>query len=455
MAAAMAELTHQNQELTKELNSRRQHHEGDTEGHTQSQEDRRNAEPERQLKGTTSRRVPHLEKELDQMRKVMDKMRENMRRANPVKDLVDRTDSPFTALINGHPLPPKFKMLSLDSYDGTCDLFDHIATFKTTMHLQGVSDEIMCRAFPTTLKGPARVWFSKIPRNLISYFEELSKLFVNNFIGGQRHKRSSSSLLTIKQGENESLRSFITRFNREALTVDEVDDELLLAAFHNGVHLDLFIHKLYEKEPQSMAEFVHSAQNFMNAGDAIIAKKRKRVERMKVNSMCHVEQGPRPKKGRVEEKKDRDNKKAGLSAQNQQYMPLNTPLEQVFMQIKDDPSLKWPEKMKRDRNKRNRNKYCRFHRDHGHDTDECFDLKQQIENLIRQGKLRNFLRRDYKDEKFKAKVEELSRPPLGEIRIIIRGSSTGQSSRSRKTYLKIVQNVQLSRQSPKTRTTVE
>ena len=155
-----------------------------------------------------------------------------------------RTDSPFTALINGHPLPPKFKTPSLDSYDGTHDPFDHIATFKTTMHLQGVLDEIMCRAFPTTLKGPARVWFSKIPSNSVSSFEELSKLFVNNFIGGQRHKRSSSSLLTIEQGENESLRSFITCFNQEALTVDEVDDKLLLAAFHNGVNSDLFIHKL-------------------------------------------------------------------------------------------------------------------------------------------------------------------------------------------------------------------
>jgi len=102
----------------------------------------------------------------------------------------------------------------------------------------------MCRAFPTTLKGPARVWFSKIPPNTISSFEELSKLFVNNFIGGQKYKCSSSSLLTIKQGENESLQSFITHFNREALTVDEMDDKLLLAAFHNGVNFDMFIHKL-------------------------------------------------------------------------------------------------------------------------------------------------------------------------------------------------------------------
>ena len=85
----------------------------------------------------------------------MDEMRENMRRANPVEDLVHRTDSPFTASINGHPLPLKFKMPFLDSHDGTRAPFDHIATFKTTMHFQGVPDEIMCRAFPTTLKGIA------------------------------------------------------------------------------------------------------------------------------------------------------------------------------------------------------------------------------------------------------------------------------------------------------------
>ena len=81
-------------------------------------------------------------------------------------------------------------------------------------------------------------------------------------------------------------------------------------------------------------------------------------------------------------------------------------------------------------------KYCRFYRDHGHDTDECYDLKQQIENLIRQGKLRHFIGRDHKDEKLKGKMEELSWPSLGEIRIIIEGNSTGKSSKSKKTYLK-------------------
>ena len=157
---------------------------------------------------------------------------------------------------------------------------------------------------------------SKTSPNTVSSFEELSKLFVNNFIGGQRHKRSLSNLLTIEQGENEGLRSFITRFNREALMVDEMDDKLLLAAFHNGVNSDLFIHKFYEQEPQTMAELVHLSRNLMNAEDAIIVKKRKRAERMEADFPCHPKQGPYPKKVWVGEKKDRDNKKASSSARS-------------------------------------------------------------------------------------------------------------------------------------------
>ena len=88
MAAAMAKLTHQNQELTKEINLRKQRHEGYTEGQAQSQKDRGNPEPESQSMGITSQRVPHFEREIDQMRKVMDKMRENIRMANFIEDLV-------------------------------------------------------------------------------------------------------------------------------------------------------------------------------------------------------------------------------------------------------------------------------------------------------------------------------------------------------------------------------
>ena len=107
---------------------------------------------------------------MDQMKRTMEEMKDSMRRANHVDDLVHRTDSSFITSITSHPLPSNYKIPTSDSYDGTRDPYDHIATFKTTMHLQGVLDEIMCRVFPTTLKGPTLVWFSKLPPNTITSF---------------------------------------------------------------------------------------------------------------------------------------------------------------------------------------------------------------------------------------------------------------------------------------------
>ena len=76
--------------------------------------------------------------------------------SSDLDDLVYRTDSPFTASITSFPLPPKFYMPQVESYDESKDPLDHLESFKTLMHLQGVADEIMCRAFSTMLKGFTR-----------------------------------------------------------------------------------------------------------------------------------------------------------------------------------------------------------------------------------------------------------------------------------------------------------
>ena len=67
------------------------------------------------------------------------------------------------------------------------------------------------------------------------------------------------------------------------------------------------------------------------------------------------------------------------------------------MQIKDEGALTFLGKLKGDPNKRPRDKYCRFHRDHDHDTTDCYDLKQQIEALIRQEKLQRFVNKEKVD----------------------------------------------------------
>ena len=126
-------------------------------------------------------------------------------------DLVNHTDSPFTAFFNSFPLPHKFCMLHIDNYDGVKDPLNHLETFKTLMHFQGVADEIMCRAFPKTLKGEAKIWFSQLTPNSVSTFKELSAQFIAHFIGGHRYKKSTACLMSIRQREDETLRSYISR----------------------------------------------------------------------------------------------------------------------------------------------------------------------------------------------------------------------------------------------------
>ena len=120
--------------------------------------------------------LPPIIAEMQAMKKQMEVMMNALkgRMSSDLDDLVNKIDSPFTPSINSFPLPQKFRMLQIESYDGVKDPLDHLETFKTLMHLQGVPDEIMCRAFPTTLKGLARIWFSRLTSSLINTFKELS-----------------------------------------------------------------------------------------------------------------------------------------------------------------------------------------------------------------------------------------------------------------------------------------
>ena len=57
----------------------------------------------------------------------------------------------------------------------------------------------------------------------------------------------------------------------------------------------------------------------------------------------------------------------------------------------DQNLLKKPAKLKSPPEKRNQDKYCRYHKDHGHDIGDYFKLKIAIEKLIERGHLAEFV----------------------------------------------------------------
>ena len=62
--------------------------------------------------------------------------------------------------------------------------------------------------------------------------------------------------------------------------------------------------------------------------------------------------------------------------------PLTTTVSQVLREVQHEKFLRWPSQMRTDPAKRDNTRYCEFHRDHEHRTDDCIQLRKEIEYLI-------------------------------------------------------------------------
>ena len=188
--------------------------------------------------------------------------------------LVQQMESPFTAGAFHFPLPTKFRMPQIKAFDGMKDPVDHLDTYKNQMELHGYLDPVRCRAFTITLKGSALAWFNRVPPASISSFKQLSIAFVSYFIGTRTYWKPSYHLLTVKQGPQDNLRSYVQRFNSESLRVDILDEKFAITAFIDGLGIqskDLMFS--ISKNPQaSMAEVLAKEEKYINGEEALLSK---------------------------------------------------------------------------------------------------------------------------------------------------------------------------------------
>ena len=77
--------------------------------------------------------------------------------------------------------------------------------------------------------------------------------------------------MNIKQWEDKTLRSYITCFNNKALSIDKVDNKILVAAFTNGLRNGKFLFSLYKNDPKTMSDVLYRVTKYMDAEDALLA----------------------------------------------------------------------------------------------------------------------------------------------------------------------------------------
>ncbi|RWW42505.1 hypothetical protein BHE74_00051941 [Ensete ventricosum] len=257
--------------------------------------------------------------------------------------------SPFTPEIQAKPLPATFRLPTLEPYDGSGNPTEHITAFHAQMALYDTSDALMCRAFLTTLRALARIWYSRLKPASISSFDLLAKEVELNFLARNSRPPSVPSHPSVLDGA-ETVEVILVA--DRATTYDPARDAATGASVHDYRDAGGRQAGRDKAPPGGAAPWT---------SPAIAKEEGRQVE--------HVAgQTPTPNS------------------------PQFNPNRDLLSDSGEGGLLKAPNPMKSHPERRNKRRYCRFHREYRHDTEECRDLQYQIEDLIRRGHLCRYIR---------------------------------------------------------------
>ncbi|GAU34629.1 hypothetical protein TSUD_394200 [Trifolium subterraneum] len=284
----------------------------------------------------------------------------------------------------------------LGKYDGLTDPDIHIQNIDAILNYQAVRGGIKCRIFPTTLVEGAMAWYRSLPQGSITSWKDLCKQFTSHFTASRKHPKTDANLEAIRQGPNETLRSYIERFNKEAVQVDVTDDMKKCLMRKNLCDGTEFKEMVAIEKPATWDEILYKAQAYMQFEEETMADAM-RYSRTEDNRPPR-EQGNKNGDKRNGDRRGRDKSREprGPPSQFTNYTPLLVPREIVIAECAasdfKNAGIRFP-KSTPFKTGQDRSRYCAYYKSYGHLTEDCIQLKDAIEILIRNGKLKDYVKR--------------------------------------------------------------
>ncbi|XP_050242437.1 uncharacterized protein LOC126691429 [Quercus robur] len=254
------------------------------------------------------------------------------------------------------------------------------------MDIHSRDDALMCKIFPSSLGPTAMRWFNGLRANSVGSFKTLTRAFGARFITCSRTPRLLGSLLTLSMREGETLKSYSDRYWEMFNEIEGKNDPVAITTFKAGLPVDHDLRKSLTGKP------VTSVRQLMDRID-----KYRRVEEDQLQGKGKAKAIPQERRDFRSDRYNnsrprRDFVGQSVSADAQVVNAVfQEPVQQVLEKIKNEPFFKWPNKMAGEPRKRNSSLYCHYHQDHGHTTDNCRNLWDHLEQLVREGKLKQLL----------------------------------------------------------------
>nr|GEU79868.1 reverse transcriptase domain-containing protein [Tanacetum cinerariifolium] len=188
-------------------------------------------------------------------------------------------------------------------------------------------------------------------------YKDLKAAFLAYFMQQKKYVKDPVEIHNIKQKDGETIEDFIKRFKVETRRMKGAPWCMQISEFMHGVINPELIKCLNEHVPKTMKEMMITTTAFIR-GEAVAASKKKGHLREGKGSNRFTPLTRTPKEIR-----------AAKAGKFQPPPPMVIPVE-----------------------KRSSNKFCDFYNDKGHSTDECMQLKKQIEELVRASKLSHLIK---------------------------------------------------------------
>ncbi|GJW98228.1 reverse transcriptase domain-containing protein [Tanacetum coccineum] len=255
------------------------------------------------------------------------------------------------------------------TYDGIGDADDHLKIFQAAEKIERWAMPTWCHMFNSTLIGSARVWFDKLPSESIDNYEMLRKAFLGNYRQQKKYIKDPVEIHHIKQMEGESTEAFMERFKAESMHVSGAPECMRISGFMHGITNPDLIKKLNDNIPKSVDEMMSVTTAFLRGEVAAASQlKKKAPPAWKHHETGHIPNFDKRLDLKIQHKSNR---------RQDRFTPLiKTPKEIVAI---DTVKFKAPPPMTGLAENQNKNKFCEFHGDKGHITNECIHLRRQIE----------------------------------------------------------------------------